>query len=525
MVEHARRCSTELWTKQLQRLKLSRFSALAVLALLASATTALAQGQSSQTLIEWPTIAWSTSSPEAQGMSSGDLADGLQFALANDINVHSVTVVRNGVIVLDAYFYPFLPETRHDAASVTKSVVSLLVGLATAQGYFGGAEQPLLAAVTPELARDVSGRAAAIRLGDLLTMRSGFDCGFKRGEPELRDMQNAPDWVAYALRLPIVAEPGTRFGYCSSNFHLISAAISSSAKMSAFDFARQHLFEPLGINDVYWPADAKGVTHGWGDLQLRPRDMAKLGLLMLRDGRWSDDQVLPRTWIDSSVRNHFRANDSNDYGLGWWMPHAIPGLFEAVGRGGQRISVTPDKNIVVVTTGGGFEPYDIGQFIQKAVRSDDPLPADPANQMRLADALRQVAAGPARRAAAKPTIPKRLSGRIYKLEKNPLGISSFAVEFADPGASTLHLDLANGEKLVQPLGMDGQYRRVTVNGGAVSAGRAEWFEDGRLRIDFNRLSLINRFMIDAVFRDQDLELVVSEPTQVGTVNVRGVAQK
>jgi hypothetical protein len=145
--------------------------------------------------------------------------------------------------------------------------------------------------------------------------------------------------------------------------------------------------------------------------------------------------------------------------------------------------------------------------------------------MRLADALRQVAAGPARRAAAKPTVPKRLSGRMYKLEKNALGIRSFAVEFADPGASTLHLELENGEKLVQPLGMDGQYRRVTVHGGAVSAGRAEWFEDGRLRIDFNRLSLINRFIIDAVFRDQDLELVISEPTEVGTVNVRGVAQK
>lgn len=71
--------------------------------------------------------------------------------------------------------------------------------------------------------------------------------------------------------------------------------------------------------------------------------------------------------------------------------------------------------------------------------------------------------------------------------------------------------------------MDGQYRRVTVNGGAVSAGRAEWFEGGRLRIDFNRLSLINRFMIDAVFQDQNLNLVVSEPTEVGTVNVRGHA--
>lgn len=509
----------------MQRLKSSGVPALGVLALLASAATALAQGDSPPAPIEWPTTAWSVSSPEAQGMSSGDLADGLQFALANGLNVHSVTVVRNGVIVLDAYFYPFLPETRHDVASVTKSVVSLLVGLATAQGYLLGPEQPLVATLPPESARDVGGGAAALRLGDLLTMRSGFDCGFKRGEPELRDMRSAKDWTAYALRLPIVAEPGTRFGYCSPNFHLLSAAISSSAKTSTLNFARQHLFGPLGINDVYWPADAKGITHGWGDLQLRPRDMAKLGLLMLRDGRWAEQQVLPRTWIDSSVRNHFRANNDNDYGFGWWMPHRIPGLFEATGRGGQRISVRPEMNTVVVTTGGGFEPFDIGQFILKAVRSDAPLPADPANQLRLANALRQVAAAPARRAVAKPTAPKRLSGRVYNLEKNALGIRSLSVEFADSRASTLYLELANGEKLVQPLGTDGRYRLATVNGGAVSAGRAQWFEDEHLRIEFNRLSLINRFIIDIKFRDRDLELVVSEPTEFGTVTVRGVVQE
>lgn len=509
----------------MQGLKSSCLPALGMLALLASSAASVAEDEGSQAPIEWPTTAWSVSSPEAQGMSSGYLADGLQFALANNLNVHSVTVVRHGVIVLDAYFYPFVPETRHDVASVTKSVISLLIGLATTQGYLRGPDQPLVAALPPQEAGNADGEAAKIRLGDLLTMRSGFDCGFKRGEPELRDMRSANNWVAYGLHLPMIAEPGTRFGYCSPNFHLLSAAISSRAQTSALDFARQHLFEPLGITDVYWPADADGITHGWGDLQLRPRDMAKIGLLMLREGHWEDQQVLSKSWIDSSVKNHFRASDSNDYGLGWWMPHRIPGLFEATGRGGQRISVLPEKDIVVVITGGGFEPYDIGQFITKAVRSDVSLPDDPTNQRRLADALRRVAAAPALRVAAKPTVPKRMSGRVYSLEKNPLGIRSFAVEFAHPGARSLYLELENGTKLVQPLGMDGQYRLATVNGGAVSAGRAEWFEDGRLRIEFNRLSLINRFVIDVVFRDQSLELVVSEPTEFGTVHVRGVAQK
>lgn len=490
------------------------------------APMAFAQDRALSPASDWPTTAWPVSSPEAQGMSSADLADALEFAQTNDVNVHSITVVRNGFVVLDAYFYPFVPNTRHDVASATKSVVSMLAGLATAQGSLRAPEQTLLSALPPEDGKDVSDGAARITLGDLLSMRSGFDCGFKRGEPELTAMRGTPDWVAYALRLPMVAEPGVRFGYCSPNFHLLSAAISSSTGASALEFARRNLFEPLGITDVYWPADRNGVTRGWGDLQLRPHDMAKLGLLMLRDGQWDGRQILPKTWVDRSVRAHSPANDSNDYGLAWWMPHAIPGLFEAVGRGGQRISVLPDKSVVVVMTGGGFEPGDIGRYLTRSIRSDSALAVDPANQTRLATLLRQIGVAPARRAAAAtPQKAKHVSGRVYELGTSVPGIRSFAVDFVDRDISVLHLGLANDGELIQPLGMDGRYRLTTVDGGALSAGRAKWVEDGRLRIEFNRLSLINRFKIDVEFRDRDAHVIVTEPTELGTVDALGAARE
>jgi len=147
------------------------------------ATSALAQEGAGPTTPQWPTTAWPVSSPETQGMSSEDLADALEFAKANDVNVHSITVVRNGFVVLDAYFYPFVPNTRHDIASATKSVVSILVGLATAQGSLRAPEQTLLSALLPGNRKGASEGAANITLGDLLSMRSGFDCGFKRGEP------------------------------------------------------------------------------------------------------------------------------------------------------------------------------------------------------------------------------------------------------------------------------------------------------------------------------------------------------
>jgi CubicO group peptidase (beta-lactamase class C family) len=456
-------------------------------------------------------------------MSSNDLADALDFARMNDVNIHSLTVVRNGVIVLDAYFYPFVSETRHDLASVTKSVVSMLAGVATAEGHLSGLQQPVLSALPRGSIRQADERAARIRIGDLLSMRSGFDCGFQRGEPELREMRNSPDWVAYALHLTTIAEPGTRFGYCSPNFHLLSAAIATTTKLTTLDYARGRLFGPLGINDVYWPADAMGFNHGWGDLQLRPRDMAKLGLLMLHGGRWAGTQILPTTWIDSSVVTRAIVNDNENYGLGWWLSRRVPTLFEANGRGGQRITLVPGANLVVVMTGGGFEPGDIGGFIVRSVRAEAALPEDSVGQTRLANALRLIAAGPAPRAVTKSATAEQVSGRVYRLVDNPLGIQSLSVEFSDSTVGALRLRLTNGQELVQPLGLDGRYRVASDQNGAASAGRGEWLPDGRLRIEFNRLSLINRYVLDVAFRDDDIRIFASEPTELGTATLRGTA--
>jgi hypothetical protein len=143
--------------------------------------------------------------------------------------------------------------------------------------------------------------------------------------------------------------------------------------------------------------------------------------------------------------------------------------------------------------------------------------------MRLARLLRQVAAAPARRDPADVSEKaKQVSGRAYELGTSIPGIRSFAIDFVDRNTGVLHLELANGGELVQPLGMDGRYRVTSVDG-ALSAGRAAWFEDGRLRIEFNRLSLINRFEIDVEFEDREARVVFAEPTELGTVGALGVA--
>lgn len=172
-------------------------------------------------------------------------------------------------------------------------------------------------------------------------------------------------------------------------------------------------------------------------------------------------------------------------------------------------------------TGGGFEPGDIGSYLLAALRSDTALAEDPQGQARLADALRSIATPPQPHAVVQSAVAEQVSNRIYTLEENPLGIRSFAVEFSDSARAVLRMGLSDGRVLVQPLGMDGVYRVARDETGASSAGRGDWLPDGRFRAEFNRLARINRYSFDIAFRGDDVAIVASEPTELGTVSLRG----
>lgn len=496
------------------------------MACLAAVTTACAQSidRLSEPL-QWPTTSWTTSSPEAQGMSSSDLADALEFARNNNINIHSLTIVRNGVMVLDAYFHPYTRDMRHDVASVTKSIISLLAGAATADGYLDGTAQPVAAILPSASTPTLDQRVEQIRIGDLLAMQSGFDCGFRRGEPELTDMRRTQDWIAFTMRLPMAAVPGTRYGYCSPNFHLLSAAITTTTDLSAADYARARLFAPLGIDDVHWPTDTAGFSHGWGDLQLRPGDMAKIGLMMLHDGQWEGQQIIPESWIEDSLTSRASVSESEEYGLGWWLSLEVASLFEANGRGGQRISIVPDENLVVVMTGGGFEPGDIGNFVLQSLRADTSLPEDPNGTARLAETLGAITLPAKPNPFTRPETAVRVSSTVYELAANRSGIGTFAIEFSDSAQAILRLGLITGEEIVQPLGLDGVYRLTQDIDGAFTAGRAEWLPDGRLHVELNMLSRINRIDFEVEFIDESVHILASEPTELGSIVIDGVAKQ
>lgn len=229
---------------------------------------------------EFPTAAWKTASPESQGLDSAVLAEALDDVRAKKIPAHGLLIVRNGLIVLDAYFYPYQGREVHDVASVTKSVTSILVGIAIEKGYLKSVDQKVLS-ILPLAPSASDARKEKLTIRHLLTMTSGLDCDTEGGEKALAAMRHSTDWAAFALALPMRADPGSQYAYCSCNNHLLSSLVTAATGESLLEFATKNLFRPLGITDVIWPADPKGRSHGWGDLHLHPRDMAKLGLLYL----------------------------------------------------------------------------------------------------------------------------------------------------------------------------------------------------------------------------------------------------
>jgi CubicO group peptidase (beta-lactamase class C family) len=192
--------------------------------------------------------------------------------------------------------------------------------------------------------------------------------------------------------------------------HVVSAVLTRTTGASASDFARRELFEPLGIENAVWPTDADGVSHGFADLKLQPRDMAKLGYLWLHNGVWEGKQIVPASYLAAAFSPHANVMPGVQYGYGMWIypehGHAGgPADFEANGNGGQRIEVVPSEDMVVVTTGSGLDANEVAALIAEAPKSDAPLPANPAGDARLGGLVADAAHGSVLRVAVKAAKP------------------------------------------------------------------------------------------------------------------------
>ena len=425
---------------------------------LACACLMLACGSSSpESIGVAPGESWPTAPPEEQGFDSDSLAQVIEQIDQQDLPIDSLQLVRNGVLILDAYFYPYLGDRGHDLASVTKSVTSTLVGIAVDEGLLT-LDQNVVASFPELLPVPPTDAKADIELRHLLTMTSGMDCGRTPGEPELYEMIGSDHYVQYALDLPMAVAPGMEFAYCSPGSHLLSAMLAKVTDSNALDFARANLFDPLGIEKAEWPEDPQGVNHGWGDLQLHPRDMARIGQLFLNAGDWNGTQVVSRRWVEEATRSSIVVDmEGTGYGYQWWvLGGAFDGLYEALGNGGQAIIVWPAKDVVAVFTGRGVDVLgDIAPLLVAALQSDTALDPNPTAYARLNAAIEDATEPPT--ALPVPPLPpmaNEVSGKVYRLDPNELDVKCISLRFDSPSEVWFDLTLDSGA-FDLPVGMDG----------------------------------------------------------------------
>ncbi|NKB57354.1 MAG: serine hydrolase [Alphaproteobacteria bacterium] len=298
---------------------------------------------------DWPDGGTHAAAGESEGIDPVILKD-VHAAIANKLPLtRSILIVRNGSLVSESYFGTANGYQQYKVASVTKSVVSALLGIAIAEGKLAGTHLTV-SEVYPEESRDLPDtRTNGITLDQLLTMRSGL--GRPRPGEDLRRHVRSRDRFRSTLRLPQLNTPGRVFKYDSANSHLVGGAIARATGESLLDYANAHLFGPMGEKVTVWRRDPLGHNFGGWGMELTPRQMAKLGLLILNKGKWGARQVVPEAWLRDATKTHVRLSESAGYGYYFWIrTFAGCEAFYAAGRGGQYIVMVPDASLIVVVT-------------------------------------------------------------------------------------------------------------------------------------------------------------------------------
>lgn len=492
---------------------------LAVAAFTVVATSSLAAETVVSTPITWPTSGWQESTPEQQGMTSNAVRRLVDFGAENDVD--SVLIVRHGKLVLDTYYAPYQRGMKHAINSATKGVVGTLTGLAIKDGLLRGVNQAVVDLFPDLVLANLDADKKAIALEHLLDMTSGID--WKEpldGKPESSiQIGRSPDWNAFVLNRPMAYAPGTAFNYNSGNSQVLSTVLTRATGKSAAEFAKERLFEPLGIADVLWRKDPQGNSTGGFGLYMHPRDMAKIGYLYLHNGMWEGRQLLPSQWTDkvfhATVDMRMGTAPAFRYANGWWT---IPerGVYMAVGYHRQLVMVIPKLDLVAVLTGRTH--YRLGSLIDlldASATSNQPLPADPLAYAELLTRVKEAATEKATSVSPSSDLASKVTGRSYRFERNALGLDTLVLNFAGTSASYKMLfnsatQAASPRRVAGPIGLGGYFLLNEETADPRLAVKATW-------TDPKTLTMISRSVTEGIvatytlrFREDKLDIAYQD---------------
>jgi CubicO group peptidase (beta-lactamase class C family) len=482
----------------------------------------------------WPDTEWRSSTPEEQGLDSASILSMLQEIQKEDLNIHSVLVVRHGYLVTEVYFPPYTQEIKHPVHSITKIVTSAITGVAIRDGYIKSVRQSVLD-FFPEIAMETKDQYLKdITVEHLLTMSAGFNTTTL---PDFYNKDASFDSAKHILTYDsLLSKPGETFFYDSGLPHLMSAILQKTSGQTLETYAQTDLFEPLGITDYGWQSDPQGITTGNSGLILRPRDMAKLGYLYLHNGQWNGKQILPAKWVQASTSKHMEtkglmnAAEDDGYGYYWWIDSF--GGYSAHGFGGQYIFVLPKLDMVVVFTGGLADPdfpaphQLVETYLLPAAQSAGPLAANPQMDEQLTTQIGNIQ-NPEKPTIPLPDIATQISGKTYRLVGIPPSGWPTQITFTFSGNDTYSTStlMTNGETLTVTGGLKNVFfmNMLGPEGKTIMPFRGYW-QDERTFIEeqyFDLSSDIQFFTVTYVFDGKKVSVAVDSsmdyfPTLTGT---------
>ncbi|MBO4298285.1 MAG: serine hydrolase [Clostridia bacterium] len=310
----------------------------------------------------YPQADFARSTPEAQGISSAAIENVLRDIRDSGADIHSMLIMRRGRLVFEHYFAPYTAETPHSMYSCSKTFTSMLIGIAQDKGLLSVKDRVLSFFPEQEI-KEPSENLSAMTIEDLLMMGTGnaqdtFPYMMRATQPDA-------DWVNIFLNRPVEHKPGTHFVYNTGATYMLSAILTKVTGRTALDLANEWLFGPMGIDGAAWDACPRGVSLGGTGLHITPRDMLRMGMLLLGRGRWKNQQLVSPEYIAEAQKKHIEnrsgdpAQDPNwAAGYCYQMWRCCFDAYRADGMGGQFIVVMPRQEMIVVFTSalGGDKP-------------------------------------------------------------------------------------------------------------------------------------------------------------------------
>ncbi len=454
---------------------------------------------------------WPLSTPEEQGIDSELLVRMLEEIRDEELKVRSVLIVRNDHLVLEGYAHPYDRSVVHDVKSVSKSVISALVGIALREGILPSLDQPVHEYFPNYFPDGIDSRKSDISLAHLLTMSSGLD--LDENGPAMNEISSHEDLVEATFARSMRTTPGESFQYCTFLTLAMTRILTDAGGRDLLELSTDILFEPLGFANLHWGKDQQGYRFGGDQLWLRPIDMAKFGSLFLHNGAWGDRQIVPESWVAASITNRFAEfslDGYNGYGYWWWL--SGDGSYRARGAFGQIISVYPDRDMVVVFTGASNEDWErlTDEFLLPAISSEDALQPNGPAVRQLQQLVHELGNPEPQTPPALPAIASEISGKPFVLDQNNLEFSNITFWFESPDVGRLAISY-NQQILDLAIGMDNVYRQTgSVNWGMRTDGnslalRGSWVNNNQFVLEIHEVGEPFYFDVELTFTDDRVE--------------------